>query len=290
MKSLNLILFRLGLLLIPVLLALTPELPVLHGGCITSGNQVIHYEDIPAPMTATAATGGNCGGVYSYQWQWSRDNIVFYDIPGATGQNITYSHPLSNYGLGVTLPETVYIQRRTICGTEVQYTMSVTVTRGAVYYNQDMSGYYYPTDCELGETPQPVWISVPAGTFMSSNNVGEANNMAVAWAQGQANEIGECVANVSLWYYNNSEGNPLYVVLTNTSTWSQYWFEMYPWQNGYLGDVPAGNYNIEFFDYYGWYYRNYSVGCGNYGAGYPPTYMYNVNINSSCNTFNVYGM
>ena len=258
----------------------------LNGGCITSGNQTIHYEDIPAPITATPASGGSCSS-YSYQWQWSTNQIFWTDIAGATSQNLTFAQYLTSFGMGVSLPETVYYHRRTICGSEVQYTPSVSVTRAQLYYNTNQSGYYYPNNCGFGETPQPYYVQVLANTF-SAGSVSAANALAVAWAQQQANTYGTCASNVSLWYSNNSNGDPLYVIMTNTSTNQQYYFELPSYTNGWMGDVPEGTYNIEFYDYYGWYYRNYEVGCGGYEANYPPVYMYNRQINSSCNTFNIY--
>ncbi len=94
----------------------------LNGGSITSSNQSITYNTIPATINASAASGGNCGGSYSYQWQSSTDNVNFTDIGGATAQNLSFSSAET---------QTKYYRRRTICASETQYTGSVTVTVAA---------------------------------------------------------------------------------------------------------------------------------------------------------------
>jgi hypothetical protein len=91
----------------------------LNGGCITSTDQTITAGSIPATIMAAAATNGNCSGSYAYQWQSSPDNIYFYNISGATSQNLSFS---------ATLPQTTWFQRKTTCGSEVKYSGSVKVT------------------------------------------------------------------------------------------------------------------------------------------------------------------
>jgi hypothetical protein len=90
----------------------------LYGGCITSGSQQVLFGNIPSTISTTSASGGNCNGIYSYQWQSSTDNNYFADMPGATSQNLSFSSPHS---------QTTYFQRKATCGTEVKYTSSVSV-------------------------------------------------------------------------------------------------------------------------------------------------------------------
>lgn len=89
----------------------------LNSGCITSGNQIISPNTAPATVSATAASGGSCTS-YSYQWQMSFDSVQFYNITGATAQNLSYTSNLS---------QTTYFQRRTTCGSEVVYTRAIKV-------------------------------------------------------------------------------------------------------------------------------------------------------------------
>ena len=91
----------------------------LVGGCITSGNQTVFNGNIPATIVATAATLGSCGTSYLYQWQSSTDSIYFYNVAGASSQNLSFS---------ATLPQTTWFQRKTTCATEVRYTTPVKVT------------------------------------------------------------------------------------------------------------------------------------------------------------------
>lgn len=91
---------------------------LLSAGCITSSAQTITVNTTPAAINASAASGGP-STTYSYQWQISLDNINFFNITGATSQNLAY---------GFTLPKTAYFQRKTTCGTEVAYTKSIKVT------------------------------------------------------------------------------------------------------------------------------------------------------------------
>ncbi len=97
----------------------TVTIPPLNGGSITSGNQTITYNTIPATITASIASNGNCGTSYAYQWQSSTDNVNFTDIGAATAQNLSFSSAQI---------QTKYYRRRTICSSETQYTSTVTIT------------------------------------------------------------------------------------------------------------------------------------------------------------------
>ena len=92
--------------------------PFLSGGILTSSHQTIAANTIPATITATAASGGNCGGSYSYQWEKSADNATFTTINGATGLNLSFT---------AALTQTAYYRRKTTCGSETQYTDAVQV-------------------------------------------------------------------------------------------------------------------------------------------------------------------
>ena len=104
---------------------------MLYPGCITTGNQVVTSPNIPAPLVATPASGGNCGGNYSYQWMISEGGFFYTEIAGETGPTLSFSPPLR---AGVALisnipsPKRYYIRRAT-CGSEVRYTSPVTITR-----------------------------------------------------------------------------------------------------------------------------------------------------------------
>jgi hypothetical protein len=107
----------------------TPEIKAvpLYGGCAEPFSQTVFYGDLPQYIYASPASGGNCSGNYVYQWQWSADNIYFVDIPNTNDQRLYFTNEM-NLSTNQPLPQTIYVQRKTICGAEVQFTNSVSIT------------------------------------------------------------------------------------------------------------------------------------------------------------------
>lgn len=60
-------------------------IPQINQGTITPSAQNTNSGDTPASLTLAAATGGN--GTFSYQWEMSADNGIFWSVSGATGLN-----------------------------------------------------------------------------------------------------------------------------------------------------------------------------------------------------------
>ncbi len=93
--------------------------PHLAAGNISSAGSSINYNSAPGTISAAAATGGNCGGSYGYQWQQSTDgNNTFTDIGGATGLSYTPGN----------LTATTGYRLRVSCNTETVYTGIYTTT------------------------------------------------------------------------------------------------------------------------------------------------------------------
>ena len=65
----------------------TPLIP----GTIATPFPNINFNSVPPTYSCSAATGGYCSPVFSYQWQSSTDGTNFSDISGATGQNLSFS-------------------------------------------------------------------------------------------------------------------------------------------------------------------------------------------------------
>jgi Domain of unknown function (DUF6443) len=67
--------------------------PALVSGSITSGQvQNIAFNTVPAVINCAAASGGPCTlPTYIYQWQQSPDNISFFNVTGATAQNLVFT-------------------------------------------------------------------------------------------------------------------------------------------------------------------------------------------------------
>lgn len=57
---------------------------------VISSDQAICLGETPAPLTATSSTGGS-GPPFSYQWQFSTDNVNWIDLTGEQG--LSYSPP-----------------------------------------------------------------------------------------------------------------------------------------------------------------------------------------------------
>ncbi|MFT3705078.1 MAG: DUF6443 domain-containing protein [Agriterribacter sp.] len=86
--------------------------PRLFYGAISPSNFNIVANTSPGILSANAASGGNCGGAYTYQWQLSTDGTSFTDISGATTQNYTPT----------VKAVTTYYRRKVTCGIDLGYT------------------------------------------------------------------------------------------------------------------------------------------------------------------------
>lgn len=70
--------------------------PVFAAGTITAASTSIRYNTSPGLLQGPAATGGTCGGAYTYQWAQSKDNTSYTNIPGATGLTYTPGNLTAN--------------------------------------------------------------------------------------------------------------------------------------------------------------------------------------------------
>ncbi len=126
--------------------------PTLNGGSISNPTQTINYNSVPAQINASVASGGSCGGAYSYQWQKSLDaEAGFTDIAGATGQN---------YQPG-SLTATTYYRRKVTCGTTAYTSNIATITvAGALY-----GGYVTNPNQAIqpNTTPAQINATLPTG-------------------------------------------------------------------------------------------------------------------------------
>jgi RHS repeat-associated protein len=93
----------------------------LAAGTITPTSYSIPFNSSPQSFTSYSATGGNCSGSYSYQWQQSTDNVTFTNISGAT--SLTYS--------AGNLIVTTYYRMKVTCGTETAYSPVTTISLGS---------------------------------------------------------------------------------------------------------------------------------------------------------------
>jgi RHS repeat-associated protein len=91
----------------------------LQPGTIKTSNQSFKSNVTPSPIQATPASGGNCNGVYEYQWQFSFDNTTFYDAEDAIDTTIRFYNSLF---------QTTYFRRKVTCGGDSAFTGTVTYT------------------------------------------------------------------------------------------------------------------------------------------------------------------
>ncbi|HVT84409.1 MAG TPA: DUF6443 domain-containing protein [Chitinophagaceae bacterium] len=100
--------------------ALVTVNPQLVPGVITPANLVITSGISPGVLDCTPASGGNCSGSYSYQWQDSTSGVSFSNITGATNLNYSPGNLTANNWYRV----------RVICGTDTAYTNLCTIMIG----------------------------------------------------------------------------------------------------------------------------------------------------------------
>jgi RHS repeat-associated protein len=91
--------------------------PAFEPGSISSATLNIVSGSAPGAISATAPSGGNCGGAYTFQWQSSANGIAFTNIQGATAA--TYTSP--------ALTVTTAYRRSVNCGTQTVYSNVITV-------------------------------------------------------------------------------------------------------------------------------------------------------------------
>lgn len=139
-----------------------------------AGNQAICTGAQPSLITGTAPSGGSAP--YSYQWQFSTDNITFVNISGATNLN---------YQPGILTVNTWYKLLQTSsggCGSGLTNVilksvnpLPVPVITGLQAVCAQTSGVVYAT--EAGMTGYN-WVISPGGTITAGANT---NQVAVTW-------------------------------------------------------------------------------------------------------------
>lgn len=229
---------------------------------------------------------------YNYAGQAEECNI-FYNVAksgnftrncssGQQSETVTYTVPAATYSAETQAGANALAQNDVNTNGQAYANQVGTCVYGSVSY----SGNYYSAVCGSGEVPEPIYVNVPANMFTSSVSQAAANSLALAYAQNYANTNGICSANANI-YGQNDVGDDVYIILTNTSTYQQYYLYMSPFAGyGQIGSVPPGNYDVEMGPS-GFSYISYSAGCSNYSSGYVG-FFYNITINSSCNSFNFY--
>jgi RHS repeat-associated protein len=90
-------------------------------GSISGGTTPIFAGSGPGELSVGTASNGNCGGNYSYLWQFSADGVNFTDIPSAVGGTF---NPGNIYS-------TTHFRCKVTCGTETAYSNVRTIVVNA---------------------------------------------------------------------------------------------------------------------------------------------------------------
>jgi hypothetical protein len=107
---------------------------VLQPGIIDSAlvKQLIAFDSIPKRITCLPAVGGGCSITYNYQWQVSSNKVSWMDIPGATGNDLTFSSPIR---------ETKFFRRK--------------VNGGGTSLTSNVAVVFVAAPLSANQTPQP---------------------------------------------------------------------------------------------------------------------------------------
>jgi RHS repeat-associated protein len=87
-------------------------------GAILTGSQSVRLGEVPGDLHTSTPAGGSCNGLYFYQWQYSFNNIRFFDIDSSHAQDFSFEGPLDS---------TMYFRRRVVCANDTLYTGGVAV-------------------------------------------------------------------------------------------------------------------------------------------------------------------
>ena len=160
-------------LLFPFILPITAH--AQEGGCMVEEIIYVPFNTVPPAINATPATF-TCNGSYSYQWLVSTDDINFNIVPGATGQNLNYTLPITGI---------LYFLRQAKCGGITRYTNRVIVY--PVYTACTSFGL------SLAGTSGNALASINAGqvTTTTSSTIGE---FVIEWYRNVVDETPEFVS------------------------------------------------------------------------------------------------
>jgi hypothetical protein len=204
---------------------------------------------------------------------------------GYSGSSVTYTVPTGTYISSVSQAIANQMAQDDLDANGQVYA-NINGVCNRIYSSADYSNIYYSQTCGSGETPEPIYVSIPAGSYTSIISQQDANDQALQYAQNYANQNGTCSSGFALFYDNSTFGVTYHVLLTNTSTLEQSLFHITSSGTGILGYIPPGTYDIYIYNDYGWYFNYYYAGCGHNTSGYSANF-YSVPLNDGCNTITV---
>ncbi|HEY0432268.1 MAG TPA: hypothetical protein VGC95_00260, partial [Chitinophagaceae bacterium] len=99
-------------------------MPQLYGNTVSPAAQDIFLGAAASNIVIGLASGGNCGGSYTYGWEYSNDNSQFFTSGLGSTNSLTPGSPVA----------TIYYRRKVTCGTETAYS-----TVAAIYVHNHLS-------------------------------------------------------------------------------------------------------------------------------------------------------
>jgi hypothetical protein len=228
-----------------------------------------------------ANTYGSCIPVY-YNTAQSQSFATASCPEGYLGGTVTYTVPAGRYYSTVSQAEAD------------QMALDEIEANGQAYAND-------PANATCSIDYNPYWQWEEGGATQCQMVNGQMHMMYLAtdvnpnsstynqssWQDGGPSNDCPYYSTFDLYYYNNTSCGQ-YITLTNTTTWEQHYFYVYPWSSGILGYISEGTYDISISNDCWWYYSfSYWVGCWNYYTYGSQAYFYNVYLNSGCNYISI---
>jgi len=253
-----------------------------------AGNRITYFEyDDLARLKRVRDQDYNILKSYEYQYQGPIPAYAFYNLEqdsvfardncpsGGAPSSITYSVPAGTVGSNIGQDD-ANLQARVLMRAQGPVQADIVCT--CTWQNVKQTGYFTRNNCGSGLISNPIYDSIPAGTYSSIISQVDADQQAINAAQAYANANSVCTSQmVDITCNDLINVTDVTAVFTNTSTGQQYTFNLF---TGTVGSVPTGTYNVTLTSS-----NIYSMGflCG-FSSGGTSVTIFNVNIDANtCN-------
>ena len=165
----------------------------LTSGSVSGGTTPIFAGSGPGELVVGTASNGNCGGNYSYLWQFSIDGVNFIDIPSAIGGTFDPGNIYS----------TTYFRCKVTCGSETAYSNVRTITINPHLW----PGQITSPSQQIGLNAVPENITASAALYGACNNTysyqwqRSSDNTNFADISGETGQNLQLPAQTASYYY-----------------------------------------------------------------------------------------
>jgi hypothetical protein len=204
-----------------------------------------------------------------------------------TGSTVTYPVPANTY-YAATQVAADALAEADIAANGQAYANSTGTCTLLTYYSAAVSGDFYSTTCPYPQEGAPYHVEVPADQFLSHLSQADANGLAIAYAQAEADAYGDCIemVNVSFSASINDAYNFIVTIADYQTGATLYTFEGTP-GNNVIGILPAGYYNV-YIDYVVWTGSMYYFGIGCSPEAYSYSHANSVYLSTGCSEIYIY--